>query len=137
MGKKVDKEGSGWTAEGIKQQDGAGRAWTWSPDTEKWPTRPHTHPRAGAWTAGCRREAAHDDACVAVFQRDCHRRVDWPRAPQNLRFPSEEELAGKSPAAAAARISGGGGFREENKVTEMKHDHQKSKLGFPFGSDTM
>ena len=73
-------------------------------------------------------------ACGAVFRRGCHRRVDRPRGPRNLRFS-----AGKSPAAvvAAARRSGGGGFREENKVTGMKHDHRKSKLGFPFGSDTM
>ena len=55
--------------------------------------------------------------------------------PRNLRFPAGEELAGKSPAAA--RRSDDGGFREENKVTGMKHDHRKSKLGFPFDSDTM
>ena len=35
MGKKVDKEGSGWTAGGMEQQDGAGRAWMWSPVTGK------------------------------------------------------------------------------------------------------
>ena len=87
--------------------------------------------------AGCRREAARDGACVAVFRRGCHRRVDRPCAPRNLRFPTGEELAGKSPVVAAARISGSGGFWEENKVTGMKHDHRKSKLGFPFGSDTM
>ena len=59
-------------------------------------------------------------------------------APRNLRFPVGEELAGKSPTAATtARRSGGEGFREENNVIGMKHDHQKSKLGFPFGSDTM
>ena len=27
MGKKVDKEGSGWAIGGMEQQDGAGRAW--------------------------------------------------------------------------------------------------------------
>ena len=27
MGKKVDKEGSGWTAGGMEQQDGVRRAW--------------------------------------------------------------------------------------------------------------
>ena len=99
----------------------------------------HAHPCADAWTAGCRREEARDGACVAVFRRGCHRRVDRPRAPRNLTFPTGEELAEKSPAVAAAgaRISGGGGFREENKVTEIKHDHRKSKLDFPFGSDTM
>ena len=48
-----------------------------------------------------------------------------------------EELAGNSPTAATTRRSDGGGFWQENKVTRMKHDHQKSKLGFPFGSDTM
>ena len=74
---------------------------------------------------------------MAVFRRGCHRRVDRLRVPQNLRFLAGEELAGKSPAAAAARISGDEGFREENKVTGMKHDHRKSKLGFPFGSGTM
>ena len=89
----------------------------------------HAHPCTGAWTASCKREVARDGAWVAIFRRGCHRRVDRPRAPRNLRFPVGEELAGKSPAA---RISGGGGFREENKVTEMKHDHQKSKLlGYP------
>ena len=76
-----------------------------------------------------------DGACRAVFRQGCHRRVDWPRAPRNLRFPVGEELAGKSPTVA--RRSDNGGFREENKVTRMKHDHRKSKLGFPFGSDIM
>ena len=87
--------------------------------------------------------------CRAVFRQDCHRRVDRPRAPRNLRFPAEEELAVKSPvtaraaarararAAAATRRSDDGGFQEENKVIGMKHDHRKSKLGFPFDSDTM
>ena len=27
MGKKVNKEGSRWTVEGMEQQDGAGRTW--------------------------------------------------------------------------------------------------------------
>ena len=27
MGKKVDKEGLGWTAEGMEQQDDLGRSW--------------------------------------------------------------------------------------------------------------
>ena len=100
----------------------------------------HAHPRAGAWTTSCRREAARDGLCVAGFQRGCHRREDWPRAPRNLRFPAREKLARKSPTtatAAVARRSGDGGFWEENKVTVMIHDHRKSKLGFPFGSDTM
>ena len=101
------------------------------------PTRPHAHPRAGAWTASSWREAARDGAYRAVFRWGCHRRVDRPHAPQNLRFSAGEELAGKSPAAAATRKSDDGGFREENKVTGMKHDHRKSKLGFPFGFDTL
>ena len=96
----------------------------------------HAHPRAGTWMASCRREVVRDGACGTVFRRGCHRLVDRPREPQNLRFPVEEELAGKSPAAAARR-SDDEGFWEENKVTEMKHDHRKSKLGFHFGSDTM
>ena len=32
----------------------------------------------------------------------------------------------------AVRRSDDGGFWKENKVTGMKHDHQKSKLGFPL-----
>ena len=90
----------------------------------------HTHSRAGAWTASCRRKAARDGACVAVCQRGCHRCVDRPRAPRNLWFSAGEELPGKSPAAAAAaaaavvrRRSSGGGFQEEKKVIGMKHDH--------------
>ena len=63
-----------------------------------------------------------DGACGAVFLRGCHRCVDRPRAPRNLRFPAREELAEKSPAAATRR-SDDGGFREENKVTGMKHNH--------------
>ena len=95
--------------------------------------RPHAHP--------CVRRVdgklpEKSDACGAVLWRGCLRRVDRSRAPQNLRFPAGEELAGKSPAATARR-SGGKGFLEENKVTGMKHDHRKSKLGFPFGSNTM
>ena len=34
-------------------------------------------------------------------------------------------------AATKVRRSDGGGFRKENKVTGRKHDHRKSKLGFP------
>ena len=93
-----------------------------------------THaPARGRQAAG---EKHPDGACGAVFRRGCHRRVDRPRAPRNLRFPTGEELAEKSPAAAVRR-SDDEGFEEENKVTGMKHDHRKSKLGFPFGSDTM
>ena len=116
----------------------ARRAWMWSPVTGKWSTHPHAHPRVGTWTASCRREVARDGACVAGFWRGCHWCEDRPCVPRNLRFPAREELARKSPATAAtARRFGDGGFREENKVTVMKHDHRKSKLGFPFGSDTM
>ena len=116
MGKKVDKEGLGWTAGGMEQQDGAGRPWMWSPVTGRGSTRPHAHPRSGAWTASCWRKDACDGACGAVCQRGCHRRVDRPRVPWNLWFPAEEELPGKSPAAAARRRSGSRGFREEKKV---------------------
>ena len=132
MGKKVDKEGSGWTAGGIKQQDSAGRPCMWSPITGKGATCPHAHSRTGAWTASCRRKAARDGACVAVCRWGCHRRVDRLRAPRNLWFPAGEELPEKSPAAAAAAAavaatarmrSGGGGFQEEKKVIGMKHDH--------------
>ena len=125
MGKKVDKEGSGWTVGGIEQQNGAGRPSMWSPITGNGATRPHAHSRAGAWTASCRRKVARDGACVAVCRRGFHRRVDRPRAPRNLWFSVGEELPGKSPAAAEAarRRSGGGGFQEEKKVIGTKHDH--------------
>ena len=91
--------------------------------------RSHAPTRAGAWTASCRRKVACDGPCVAVCRRGCHRRVDRPRAPRNLWFPTGEELPGKSPtaaataAAAARRRSDGGGFQEEKKVIGMKHDH--------------
>ena len=39
---------------------------------------------------------------------------------------------GDPTTAVAVKRSDGGGFREENKVTERKHDHRKKKLGFPF-----
>ena len=99
----------------------------------------HAHTRADAWTTSCRRGAARDNTCITVSRRGFHRHVDRPRAPRNLRFPVGEELAKNSPAAATttARRSDGGGFREDNKVTEMKNDHRKSELGFPFGFDTM
>ena len=125
MSQKVDKEGSGWTAEGIEQQDGAGRPCVWSPVTGKGATRPHAHSRAGAWTTSCRRKAARDGACVAGCRRGCHRRVDRPRAPRNLWFPAREELLGKSPAvtaaaAAEARRRSGGGEGDRNETRSLK-----------------
>ena len=39
--KKVDKEGSGRTVEGMDRQDGTGRAWRWNLGTGKWATCPH------------------------------------------------------------------------------------------------
>ena len=90
MGKKVDEEGSGWTAGGIEQQDGAGRPCMWSPVTRKGATRPHAHSRFGAWTTSCLRKEARDGACVAVCRRGFHRRVDQPRAPRNLWFLAGE-----------------------------------------------
>ena len=99
MGQKVDKEGSGWTAGGIEQQDGAGGSCVWSLVTIKGATCPHAHSRAGAWTASCWRKAARDGTCVAGCRWGCHRRVDRPRAPRNLWFPVGEELPGTSSAA--------------------------------------
>ena len=40
-GQKVEKEGSGWTAGGIEDQDGAGRPCVWSPVAEEEGTRTH------------------------------------------------------------------------------------------------
>ena len=107
MGQKVDKEGSGWTAEGIEHQDGVGRPCVWSPVTGEGATCPHTHSRAGAWTASCRRKASRDGTCVVGCRRGCHRRVDRPRAPRNLWFPAGEELPGKSPVACDGGCGGG------------------------------
>ena len=90
MGKKVDEEGSGWTAGGIEQQDGVGRPCMWSPVTRKGATHPHAHSRFGAWMASCRRKEARDGVCIAVCQRGCHWRVDRPRVPRNLWFPAGE-----------------------------------------------
>ena len=126
MGKKVDKEGSGWTAGGIEQQDGAGQPCMWSPITGKGATCPQAHSRACAWTASCRRKVARDGTCVDVFRRGCHRRVDRPRAPRNLWFPAGEELPGKSPAEARRRSDGGEGDRNETRSLK------KRKLGFPL-----
>ena len=64
----------------------------------------HAPTRAGVWTESCRRGAARDGACGAVFRWGCHQRVDRPRTPRNLRFPTGEVLAGK--------VSGGGGGKE-------------------------
>ena len=66
MGKKVDKEGSGWTAGGMEQQDDAAQPWLWSPVTGKGSTRPHAHPRAGMWTARCRRRCVTARAVLVV-----------------------------------------------------------------------
>ena len=86
--------------------------------------RSHAHSRACAWTVSCRRKAARDGVCVAVRRRGCHQRVDRPRAPRNLWFPTREELPEKSPAAVAPRRkSSDVGFQEEKKVIGMKHDH--------------
>ena len=43
--KKVEKEGSGRTIEGMDQQDGAGRAWRGNCGAGKWVTRPHAPAR--------------------------------------------------------------------------------------------
>ena len=56
---------------------------------------PHAHARAGSWTTSCRRESACDGACRDVLWRGFLRRVDRPRAPQNLRFSAGEELVEK------------------------------------------
>ena len=67
MGKKVDKEGSGWTTGGMEQQDDAGQPWLWSPVTGK----------------GSTPTQARDGACSASYRRGCHQNVDRSRAPRN------------------------------------------------------
>ena len=88
--------------------------------------RSHAHSRAGAWTASCRRKAALNGACDAGCRRGCHRRVDRPRAPRNLWFSAREELPGKTAAAVTAAAAAA------EKEIGMKHNHWKTKLGFPL-----
>ena len=59
--KKVEKEGSRRTAEGMDQQDGTGRAWSWNRGAEKWVTRPHASVRETQSTG--------EDQCVAARGR--------------------------------------------------------------------
>ena len=123
MGKKVDEEGSGWTAGGIEQQVGVERPCMWSPVTGKGATRPHAHSHAGAWTASCRRKEARDGACVAVCRRGFHWSVDRLRVPRNLWFPAGEELPEKSPTmvtAAAARRRSSSKEGDRNETQSLK-----------------
>ena len=128
-GQKVDKEGSSWTAEGIEDQDGAGRPCVWSPVTGEEGTRPHAHSRAGAWTASCQRKDARDGACASGCRQGCHRRVDRPRAFRNLWFSTGEELPEKLPgtvtaaaaAAAAVRRRFGGREGDRNETRSPKN----------------
>ena len=62
----------------------------------------------------------------------------FPPTCRSASCASESEVSGRKShqrqgdlIAAAVRRSDGGGFQEENKVTGRKHDHRKSKLGFP------
>ena len=52
---------------------------------------------------------------------------DWRRDGRKSRRQGDPTVA----AVVAVRRSDGGGFRKENKVIGRKHDHRKSKLGFP------
>ena len=83
MGKKVDKEGSRWTAGGMEQQDDAAQPWLWSPVTGKGSTRPHAHPRA-RHVDGKMPEEVRDSTCGAGCRRGCHQGVDWPCALRNM-----------------------------------------------------
>ena len=58
MGKKVDKEDSGWTIGGMEQQDGVGRPWLWSPVTRKGSTLTHAPARGRQATGEGRRVTA-------------------------------------------------------------------------------
>ena len=74
-------------------------------------------------------------AWMAIFRRGFLRRVDQPRVPPNLRFPVEEELAGKShlrqgdPTAATAATEGS---RRKIKRPEGNTIIEKKKIGFPL-----
>ena len=70
-------------------------------------------------------------SCASEFKVSGQLEKSWPEK------SSTEAAAVAAVAAVAARRSDGGGFRQENKVTRMKPDHRKSKLGFAFGCDTM
>ena len=108
MGKKVDKEGLGWTTGGVEQQDGAGRPWLWSPVTGKGSTRPHVQPRAGAWTASCRRREARDGACGA----GCSARL--PPECRSASCASESVISGRR--RAARKVTGGGDNGDEEEI---------------------
>ena len=53
--------------------------------------------------------------CGVVFRRGFLRRVDWPRAPQNLRFPVGEELTRK----VTGNGGGGGSDSEEIRLRRV------------------
>ena len=107
-----------------RRDKAARRCWTTLYVKSRHRKRSHVHSRAGSWTASCWRKAARDGACVDVFRRGCHRRVDLPRAPRNLWFPAGEELPGKSAAvvtavAAAARRRSGSGKGDRNETRSV------------------
>ena len=64
----------------------------------------HAPTCAGAWKGSCWRRAACGGAWGAFFRRGFLRRVDWPRAPQNMRFPAEEEFSGKVAGGSGEEI---------------------------------
>ena len=56
---------------------------------------PESGSRAGVWNLSRWRRVALGGAWMTIFRRGFLRRVDWPRAPRNLRSSVGEELAGK------------------------------------------
>ena len=99
MGKNVDKEGLGWTAGGIEQQNGAGQPCMWSPVTEKGATRTHA-PTRGRKTAGERRRAR------------CCLPARLPPACRSAPCASESVVSGRRRAARKVTDGDGDGEKE-------------------------
>ena len=60
-------------------------------------------------------------SCASEYEVSGRRRAGW----KNHRRQGD-------PTVATARRYDDGGFRKDNKGTERKHDHRRSKLGFPI-----
>ena len=83
--KKVEKEGSGRTTEGMDQQDGTGRAWRWNLGAGKWVT---PRDKISAWQSlgNCLPAGfppmSRSTSCTSEFEISSRRRVyrkSWPK----------------------------------------------------------
>ena len=86
IAKKVEKEGSRRTVEGMDQQDDAGQAWRWNLSTGKWVTCPHV--------SACGTQAAEEERCV-----DDYFPVGFPLTCRLASCASKSEVAGRRRAS--------------------------------------